>query len=65
MMVTTLKQSAEKKCTFGATITGLDLNNISDEDLKALRAATHKYQLVCIKNQHDLDPVKHCMEFSE
>ena len=43
----------------GATIEGLELNNISDDDLETLRAATHKYQLVGIKGQHNLDPVKH------
>lgn len=59
MVVTPLKHAADKKCEMGATITGLDLNNISDEDLEDLRAATHKYQLVLIKNQHNLDPVKH------
>jgi alpha-ketoglutarate-dependent taurine dioxygenase len=57
--ITPLKHSADKKCKLGATITGLDLNNISDEDLEALREATHKYQLVVIKDQHELDPVKH------
>jgi alpha-ketoglutarate-dependent taurine dioxygenase len=59
MNIIPLKHSADKKCNYGATITGLDLNNISDGDLAALKAATHKYQLVMIKNQHDLDPVKH------
>jgi alpha-ketoglutarate-dependent taurine dioxygenase len=57
--ITPLKHSADKKCKLGATITGLDLNNISDEDLEALREATHKYQLVVIKDQHGLDPGKH------
>jgi hypothetical protein len=61
LVVTPMKHGADKKCTFGTTITGIDLNDISDEDLEALRAATHEYQLVCIKNQYDLDPVKHCM----
>lgn len=59
MVVTPIKHGVDKKCTFGATVTGLDLNDLSDEDLAALREATHKYQLVMIKDQHDLDPVKH------
>jgi alpha-ketoglutarate-dependent taurine dioxygenase len=59
MSVTPLKHAADKKCEMGATITGLDLNDISDEDLEDLRAATHKYQLVLIKDQQNLDPVKH------
>jgi alpha-ketoglutarate-dependent taurine dioxygenase len=57
--ITPLKHSADKECKLGATITGLDLNNVSDEDLEALREATHKYQLVVIKDQHELDPIKH------
>ena len=59
MVITPLKHGAEKQCKFGATITGIDLNDISEDDLEALRAATHKYQLVMIKDQHNLDPVKH------
>lgn len=59
LVVMPIKHGADKKCTFGATVTGLDLNHLSDEDLAALREATHKYQLVMIKGQHDLDPVKH------
>ncbi|KAL3422665.1 alpha-ketoglutarate dependent xanthine dioxygenase [Phlyctema vagabunda] len=59
MIITPIKHSPDKKCNFGATITGLDLNHISDEELQALKRATHRYQVVVIKNQHDLDPVKH------
>jgi alpha-ketoglutarate-dependent taurine dioxygenase len=59
IVITSLKHSPDKDCPMGATITGIDLNDISDEDLEALRAATHEYQLVVIKDQHNLDPVKH------
>ncbi|RDW62288.1 clavaminate synthase-like protein [Coleophoma cylindrospora] len=59
LVVTPIKHAPEKKCSMGAIITGLDLNDISDEELEQLRAATHKYQVVVIKNQHNLDPVKH------
>jgi xanthine dioxygenase len=59
MIITPLKHAADKNCNFGATITGLDLNNISEEDLEALKVAIHKYQLVMIKDQHKLDPEKH------
>ena len=59
MVVAPLKHAGDKKCNFGATITGLDLNDISDEELEVLRAAIHKYQLVSLKGQHNLDPVKH------
>lgn len=58
-MVTPIKHAADKKCTIGAIITGLDLNVISDEDLATLKEAIHQYQYVTIKDQHNLDPVKH------
>ncbi|TDZ21875.1 Cytochrome P450 monooxygenase BOA7 [Colletotrichum orbiculare MAFF 240422] len=48
-----------KKTKFGATITGLDINNISDEDLLSLRRAVWRHKLVIIKGQHDLKPIKH------
>lgn len=57
--ITPLKHAVDKKCTMGATVTGLDLNNMSDEELATLKEATHKYQVVMIKDQHNLDPVKH------
>lgn len=59
VVVTPLKHGVDKQYKFGATITWLDLNDISEEDLEALKAATHKYRLVMIKDQHNLDPVKH------
>lgn len=59
MTVTPVKHSPEKKCTMGAMITGLDLNNISNEELESLREAVHHYEYVVIKGQQNLDPVKH------
>ncbi|KAF4617048.1 hypothetical protein G7Y89_g15100 [Cudoniella acicularis] len=58
MAITPIKHSPNKKCTMGATITGLDLNNITDEDLATLKDAVHQYQYAVIKDQHNLDPVK-------
>ena len=59
LVVTPLKHAADKKCILGATITGIDLNNLTDDELLALKDAVHEYEVVVIKNQHDLDPVKH------
>lgn len=59
MKVTPLKHGVDKKCKMGASITGIDLNNISDDELLALKDTIHEYQVVVIKNQHNLDPVKH------
>jgi hypothetical protein len=52
IVVIPLKHRVDRKCEFGATITGLDLNDISNEDLEILREATHKYQLLMIMDQH-------------
>jgi len=59
MVVTPIKHAADKKCAMGATISGLNLNDISNGDLAALKDAVHQYQYVTIKDQHNLDPVKH------
>lgn len=58
MVVVPVKHAVDKKCTIGATVTGLDLNSISDEDLVALRDAIYRYQYVTIKYQQKLDPLK-------
>jgi hypothetical protein len=39
MVATPIKHAADKKCTMGAIISGLDLNDISNEDLAALKDA--------------------------
>lgn len=59
LQLTLLEHASDKKCNFGATITGIDINDISDTDLEELRAATHEHQLIVIRGQQDLDPVKH------
>ena len=58
MAITPLEHGVDKKCNVGATIAGIDLKNIPNEELEALRDATHRYQLVIIKGQHEPDPVK-------
>lgn len=59
MVITPLKHAENKKCKLGAIVTGLDLNNVSDDDLATLKEATHRYQLLMIKDQHDLNVKKH------
>lgn len=44
---------------FGAIITGLDLNNISDADVESLKTAIWTHKLVVVKGQKDLDPRRH------
>lgn len=49
----------QKKCTAGATISGIDLNSLSDADLLVLKEAIYTHQVVVIKDQANLDPVGH------
>jgi hypothetical protein len=37
-------------CNFSATVTGIDLNDLYEEDLMKLKEATHKYKVIVIKN---------------
>ncbi|KAF6823238.1 alpha-ketoglutarate dependent xanthine dioxygenase [Colletotrichum plurivorum] len=53
-----LEPEQDKKTRFGARITGLDVNDISDEDLLDLKRAVWKHKLVIIKGQHNLEPIK-------
>lgn len=53
-----IKHPSDKLCSVGAVVTGIDLNDITDEDVQALKAATHKHKVIIIKNQHDLQPIK-------
>lgn len=46
-------------CNFVVTVTGIDLNDLSEEDLMRLKEATHKYKAIVIKIQHNLEPIKH------
>ncbi|KAB2102115.1 hypothetical protein AG0111_0g9554 [Alternaria gaisen] len=45
-----------KTCKFGAVITGLDLNNFTEEIVAELEKAIWEHKLVIIKRQHDLKP---------
>jgi xanthine dioxygenase len=59
MVVKPISHGPGKLCNFGATVTGIDLNNLVDEDVTRLKEATHKYKVIVIKNQHNLEPIKH------
>src|SRR5438045_9047887 len=59
LVVKPIEHAHDKLCNFGATISGVDLNDISDEDVQAIKNAAHKYRLVVIKSQNGLDPIKH------
>ncbi|KAK7920175.1 dioxygenase [Apiospora marii] len=56
--LTLLDKSAEDKHDFGAVVEGLDLNNITDADVKALADAIWTHKVVVVKGQKDLAPIK-------
>ncbi|KAJ5806799.1 hypothetical protein N7474_010391 [Penicillium riverlandense] len=56
--VTPLERTPEQKFNFGARVTGVDLNNISDDDVDRLKAAVWRHKVIVVKAQHTLDPKK-------
>ena len=42
----------------GAAITGVDLNNLSEEDFQAIRNAIYVHRVVVVKGQKNLQPAK-------
>ncbi|KUJ23861.1 Clavaminate synthase-like protein [Mollisia scopiformis] len=57
-IVVTPFANEEKRRNFGATITGVDLNNLDEESFQALREAVYRHSVVVIKDQHGLQPAK-------
>ncbi|VUC27921.1 unnamed protein product [Clonostachys rosea] len=53
-----LPKEITKKTNFGAVIHGLDLSNISDIDVDALRKTIWEKKVVVVKGQKDLPPLK-------
>ncbi|GLI82204.1 hypothetical protein PoHVEF18_010611 [Penicillium ochrochloron] len=56
--VTPLERTPEQKFNFGARVTGVDLNNISDDDVDRLQAAIWRHKVIVVKAQHNLNPKK-------
>ncbi|KAJ5997626.1 hypothetical protein N7522_009286 [Penicillium canescens] len=56
--VAPVERTPGQKFNFGARVTGVDLNNISDEDVDRLKAAVWRHKVIVVKAQHDLDPKK-------
>ncbi|KAJ5525083.1 hypothetical protein N7494_011733 [Penicillium frequentans] len=56
--VTPLERTPEQKFNFGACVTGVDLNTLSDEDIDRLKAAIWRHKVIVVKAQHSLDPKK-------
>lgn len=58
LAVNPVAHGPDKLCNFGATVSGADLNDLSDEDLQAIKDAVYKYRVIVIKGQHNLEPIK-------
>ncbi|KAF3400595.1 hypothetical protein DPV78_005026 [Talaromyces pinophilus] len=56
--VTAVDRKPDEKYNFGAYVTGVDLNDISDDDIDRLKAAVWRHKVVVVKNQANLDPKK-------
>ncbi|KAI1851583.1 hypothetical protein JX265_012335 [Neoarthrinium moseri] len=56
--ITTLPKESGKKANFGAVIDGIDLNNISNDEVQALKDAIWVNKVVVVRGQKDLLPAK-------
>ncbi|OAA61953.1 alpha-ketoglutarate dependent xanthine dioxygenase [Niveomyces insectorum RCEF 264] len=56
--LTLLDKSPKEKHNFGAVIEGLNLDDISDEDVQALSDAIWTHKVVVVKGQQSLHPAK-------
>ncbi|PVI04816.1 Clavaminate synthase-like protein [Periconia macrospinosa] len=56
--VTPLTKTANEKHNFGAVIEDVDLENISDSNVKALADAIWTHKVVIVKGQQKLSPIK-------
>jgi alpha-ketoglutarate-dependent taurine dioxygenase len=51
-------KNPKQKINFGASIEGLDINNISDGEVEELKKTVWKHKVVVIKGQKDMLPIK-------
>ncbi|KAI4596945.1 hypothetical protein KJ359_004855 [Pestalotiopsis sp. 9143b] len=56
--VSPLPTEDAKKTNFGAVVDGLDLNNISDVDVQALKETIWKHKVIIVRGQKALQPLK-------
>ncbi|KAI1373805.1 hypothetical protein F4677DRAFT_189645 [Hypoxylon crocopeplum] len=56
--VTPLEHGPESKVNFGATITGVDLNDLDEPSFQAIREAIYRHNVVVVRDQHALHPTK-------
>ncbi|KAI1480533.1 Clavaminate synthase-like protein [Daldinia eschscholtzii] len=56
--ITPMKKSSSDKHDYGATVNNIDLNDISDIDVRHLADAIWAHKVVVVKGQKDLAPIK-------
>lgn len=56
--ITPMTKSPKEKHDFGAIVTDLDLNDITDADVRHLSDAIWTHKVVVVKGQKDLPPIK-------
>ncbi|KIX95336.1 uncharacterized protein Z520_08853 [Fonsecaea multimorphosa CBS 102226] len=54
-----LVKRKDQKLNFGAIVEGLDLNHISDDDVKQLKETIWTHKVIIVRGQKDLTPEKH------
>ncbi|KAK3990016.1 hypothetical protein QBC44DRAFT_325975 [Cladorrhinum sp. PSN332] len=52
-----LTPPAGSKINFGATVTGVDIENLSDSDFKLIRSALYTHQVLIFKSQSHVSPL--------
>ncbi|OTB01567.1 hypothetical protein M426DRAFT_323329 [Hypoxylon sp. CI-4A] len=56
--ITSIEKSPKEKHNYGAVVTGLDLSDINDADVRHLSDAIWTHKVVVVKGQKDLAPIK-------
>lgn len=51
-------KTPKQKINFGASVDGLDINNISDAEVEELKKTVWRHKVVVIKGQKNMLPIK-------
>lgn len=52
--ITPMDNGPKSKVDFGATVLGVDLNNLTDEDFEVIHKALHEHKLLVFKEQPEM-----------
>lgn len=53
-----VNKTPKQNINFGASVEGLDINNISDAEIEKLKKTVWRHKVVVIKGQKDMLPIK-------